>query len=66
MRWKSFLLGFPVERKESPFSKVVVLMLQITTTVSGGWESEAKFVVRIKDAANELVGQYNITEHNTY
>jgi hypothetical protein len=47
--------GFPVERKESPMSKVEVLMPQITTFIRER-ESEAKFLVRIEDAANELVG----------
>jgi hypothetical protein len=57
--------GFQVERKESPLSKVLVPMPQITTAIAG-LESEAKFVVRIEDAAKELVGRYNITEHNAY
>jgi hypothetical protein len=36
-------------------SKVEVLMPQITTFIRER-ESEAKFLVRIEDAANELVG----------
>jgi hypothetical protein len=40
-------------------------MLQITAAI-GERESEAKFVAHIEDATNELVGQYNITEHNAY
>jgi hypothetical protein len=55
--------GFLVERKESPLSKVVVSMPQITAAIRDQ-ESEAKFVARIEDAANELVGLYNIAEHN--
>jgi hypothetical protein len=57
--------GFQVERKESPLSKVLVSMPQITAAIEE-WESEAKFVVRIEDAANELVARYNIMEHNAY
>jgi hypothetical protein len=49
------LFGFQVKRKEYPLSKVLVPMPQITVAI-GGRESEAKFVARIKDAENELVG----------
>jgi hypothetical protein len=42
-----------------------VPMPRITTTI-GQWESEAKFVMQIENAANELVGRYNIAEHNAY
>jgi hypothetical protein len=51
--------------KESPLSKVIVSMPRITTTIREQ-ESEAKFVVRIVDAANELVGRYNIAQHTAY
>jgi hypothetical protein len=54
-----------VERKESPRSKVVVQMLQITAAL-GERESEAKFVAHIEDATNELIGQYIIMQHNAY
>jgi hypothetical protein len=57
--------GFEVETKESPLSKVIVPMPQIMTTIEQ-WESEAKFVERIENATNELVGQYDIAEHNAY
>jgi hypothetical protein len=42
-----------VETKEYPLSKVLVQMPQITATIRER-ESEAKFVVHIEDAANEL------------
>jgi hypothetical protein len=45
---------FEVEMKESPLSKVIVPMPQITTA-TGQRESES-----------ELVGRYNITQHNAY
>jgi hypothetical protein len=61
--WEQF--GFRVERKESPLSKMMVSMPQITTTIRE-WESEAMFVARIENAANLLVGKYNIAEHKTY
>jgi hypothetical protein len=57
--------GFQVERKESRLSKVLVSMSQITAAIRE-CESEAKFVVHIEDAANELGGRYNIMEHNAY
>jgi hypothetical protein len=57
--------GFPMERKESPMSKVLVPMPQITAAI-GEREPEAKFVALIEDARNESVGRYNITEHNAY
>jgi hypothetical protein len=57
--------GFLVETKESPLSKVLVPMLQITATI-GEWESEAQFVPRIEKAANELIGRYNLVEHKAY
>jgi hypothetical protein len=57
--------GFQVERKESPLSNVLVPMPQITAVIRER-EPEDKFVVCIEDVANELVGRYNITEHNAY
>jgi hypothetical protein len=44
---------------------VLVPMPQITIAIEEP-KSEAKFVVRIKDTANELVGRYNIMEYNAY
>jgi hypothetical protein len=57
--------GFRVETKEPSLSKVMVLMPQITTAI-GERESEAKFVARIENAKNLLVGKYNIAEHKAY
>jgi hypothetical protein len=59
------LFGFRVETKESPLSKVMVLMPLITVTIME-WESEAKFVAHVENAANLLVGNYNIVEHKAY
>jgi hypothetical protein len=59
------LFGFRVETKESPLSKVMVLMPLITITIME-WESEAKFVAHVENAANLLVGNYNIVEHKAY
>jgi hypothetical protein len=42
-----------------------VSMPQITTAIRE-WESEAKFVVHVKNAVNLLVGNYNIAEHKAY
>jgi hypothetical protein len=57
--------GFEVKRKESPLLKVVVPMPQINTVI-GADESGARFEARIINAANLLVGKYNVAEHNTY
>jgi hypothetical protein len=57
--------GFEVETKEMPLSKVVVLMPKVTPTI-GAQESEAAYEKRIWNAANLLVGKYNIAEHNAY
>jgi hypothetical protein len=57
--------GFEVEMKESPLSKVIVPMPRITTAI-GQRESEATFVAQIEKVVNELVGRYNIVEHNAY
>jgi hypothetical protein len=57
--------GFKVETKESPLSKVVVLMPQINAAIRTE-ESRVKFEVCIVNTANLLVGNYNVVEHNTY
>jgi hypothetical protein len=56
---------FEVERKETPFSKVIVPMSKVTPII---WkqESEAAFQAWIVATANLLVGNYCVTEHNTY
>jgi hypothetical protein len=56
---------FEVETKESPLSKVVVPMPQIDAAVKTD-ESRAKFGVRIMNALNLMVGNYNVAEHNSY
>jgi hypothetical protein len=57
--------SFEVEMKETPLSKVVVLMPKVMHTI-GALESEAAFETQIVNAANLLDGNYNITEHNVY
>jgi hypothetical protein len=57
--------GFEVETREMPLTKVMVPMLKVTPTI-GAQESEAAFDKRIVNAANLLVGNYNIIEHNAY
>jgi hypothetical protein len=54
-----------VETKESPLSKLMVLMPQITTSI-GERESEAQFVAHVVDVANQLIGKYSIMEDNAY
>jgi hypothetical protein len=54
-----------VETKESPLSKVVVPMPQVTTII-GAHESNAEFEARIMYAVNLLVGNYNVVEYNAY
>jgi hypothetical protein len=54
-----------VEVKESPLSIVMVPMPQITATI-GEQKSEAKFVARVENVTNLLVGKYNIMEHKAY
>jgi hypothetical protein len=54
---------FEVEVKGTPLSMVVVPMLKITPTI-GTHESDAAIEARIVTAANLLVGNYNVTEHN--
>jgi hypothetical protein len=51
--------------KESPLSKVMVPMPQITAAIKEH-ESEAKFVAHVENATNLLVGKYNIAEHKAY
>jgi hypothetical protein len=53
-----------VERKESPLSKVMVLMPQVNLVI-GAQEPGAAFETWIVNATNLLVGNYNIMEHNT-
>jgi hypothetical protein len=57
--------GFRVETKESPMSKVMLLMPQVTATIEAQ-ESGAAFEAHIVNATNLLVGNYNVAEHNTY
>jgi hypothetical protein len=57
--------GFKVETKESPLSKVVVLMPQIDAAIRTE-ESRVEFAVCIVNTANLLVGNYNVVEHNAY
>jgi hypothetical protein len=57
--------GFKVETKETPLSKVVVSMPQVTHII-GVQEQGTAFEARIMNAASLLVGNYNITEHNAY
>jgi hypothetical protein len=61
----SKIFDFEVEMKESPLSKVVVPMPQVATII-GVQESKAEFETRIVNAANLLVGNYNIAEYNAY
>jgi hypothetical protein len=56
--------GFKVEMKETPLSKVVVPMPQVTAVI-GAQEPGAEFEARVTNAMNLLVGNYNVTEHNT-
>jgi hypothetical protein len=57
--------GFLVETKESPLSKIILPMPQISTAIAER-ESPAKFVACIEKASNELVFWYNLAEHNAY
>jgi predicted peptidase len=57
--------GFKVVMKESPLSKVMVLMPQFDTVIRTE-ELGAKFEARIVNAVNLLVGNYNIVERNAY
>jgi hypothetical protein len=51
--------------KETPLLKVLVPMLKVTPTI-GNKESEAAFNALIVVAANLLVSNYNVMEHNAY
>jgi hypothetical protein len=57
-------VGFEVEAKEPPMSRVVVPMPQLTPVI-GAQEPGAAFEAQIANATNLLLGNYNITEHNT-
>jgi hypothetical protein len=57
--------GFKVETKETPLSKVVVPMPQVTPVIRAQVLGST-FEVRIATAACLLVGNYNIAEHNAY
>jgi hypothetical protein len=57
--------GFEVETKEMPLLKIIVVMSKVMPTI-GVQELEAAFEQRIMNAANLLVGNYNITKHNAY
>jgi hypothetical protein len=57
--------GFKVEMKETPLSKVVVPMPQVTHVI-GVQELVAAFKALIMNATSLCVGNYNITEHNAY
>jgi hypothetical protein len=73
MLWRNFSLavygilvkkiGFEVEMKETPLSKVVVSM-PLVAAVIGAQEPGAEFEVCIRNVMNLLVGNYNVTEHN--
>jgi hypothetical protein len=54
-----------VETKESPLSKIIVLMPQIDTAIRER-ESSAKFAACIEKVAIELVGRYNLAKHKAY
>jgi hypothetical protein len=57
--------GFKVETKESPLSKVVVSMPQVTPVI-GAQGPRAAFQVCIVNATNLLVVNYNTAKHNAY
>jgi hypothetical protein len=57
--------GFKVETRETPPSKVVVPMPQVTLVI-GAQELGSTFEERIATATCLLVGNYNIDEHNAY
>jgi hypothetical protein len=63
MRPLSEKFGFEVETKETPLSKVVVLMPQVTPII-GAQELRVAFEARILNAASLLVGNHNIAKHN--
>jgi hypothetical protein len=51
--------------KERPLSKVMVPMPKVTPAI-GAKETKATFETWIVNAANLLVGNYNVVEHNAY
>jgi hypothetical protein len=51
--------------KETPLSKVVVMMPKVTPAIEAK-ESEVAFETRIMNTTNLLVGKYNVAEHNAY
>jgi hypothetical protein len=57
--------GFRVETMECPMFRVMVLMPPVTTIIEAK-EFGAAFEVRVMNAANLLVGNYNVAEHNAY
>jgi hypothetical protein len=56
-------LGFDVETKETPLSKVVIPMPKVACVI-GEQETGGTFEARIAMATNQLVGNYNATEHS--
>jgi hypothetical protein len=56
---------FEVEMKETPLLKVMMPMPKVTPTI-GNKESDAAFEAWIVVAANLLVSNYNVAEHNAY
>jgi hypothetical protein len=57
--------GFEVETKETTLTRVVVPMPKVTPSI-GVKENESMFETRIVNAANLLVGKYNVVEQNAY
>jgi hypothetical protein len=57
--------GFEVETKETPLLRVIVPMPKVTLAI-GAKEIESVFETWIVNAANLLVGKYNVVEHNDY
>jgi hypothetical protein len=57
--------GFEVAIKETPLSRVVVPMPKVTSAI-GVKETELSIETQIVNAANLLVGKYNVVEHNAY
>jgi hypothetical protein len=57
--------GFKVETRESPHSKVMVLMPQVDAAIGTG-ESGVEFEAHVVHAMNLLVCNYNVAEHEAY
>jgi hypothetical protein len=57
--------SFKVETKETPLSRVVVPMPNVTPAI-GAKETESAFETWIVNATNLMVGKYSIVKHNTY